>query len=413
MTGFAAHGQSRAETFEPAALEADACLAEVADGLEFLLNVTPVNLEQAWRRFAASGFARLPELEYRPLPYDPAERKRHALEAPVDSVTDPTVAELLREKQEELDVKLSMLRHRGNPRFLEESLRIYGGVEEELAELAERILFRLPAVSHVEPVAGRLDATAFAARAERELDHYRRLAVTFDGCVVISDDALPGLMVSGDRLLVGSRTHIPKRRAAALLQHEVGTHLVTRHNGSRQPLRLLASGLAGYDVLQEGLAVLAEYLVGGLSRSRFRILAARVLAVRCLTSGADFTETFRLLEDRYGFEDATAFGVAVRVYRAGGLAKDAVYLRGLVALLEYLAEGGAAGGEDPLEPLFPLLVGKVDLPHVPAVRELLDRGLLDPPALVPRFLEMEECRGRLQLLRAGATPLDLVKEFRP
>lgn len=411
MTRSAAHQETRARTFEPAALEADACLAEVADGLEFLLHVTPVNLEEAWRGFAASGFTRLPEVHYRPLPYDAAERKRRALEAPVDEVDDPVVGELLREKQEELDVKLSMLRHRGSPRFLEESLRIYGAVEEDLAELAERILFRLPVVSNVEPVSGRLDAAAFAARADRELDHYRRLAPDFEGCVVVSDDALPGLMVSGDRLLVGSGTHVPKRRAAALIQHEVGTHLVTRHNGRRQPLRLLASGLAGYDVLQEGLAVVAEYLVGGLNRSRFRILAGRVLAVRCLTSGAELTETFRLLEDRYGFEDATAFNITARVYRAGGLTKDAVYLRGLVALLEYLADGGAgASGPDPLEPL---LVGKVDLPHVPAVRDLLDRGLLDPPAVIPRFLEMDEARDRLRLLRTGATILDLLKEMRP
>lgn len=410
MTGAAARETSRGERFERAAREADACLSQVADGLEFLLHVTPVNLEGAWREFAASGYARAPAFEYRPLPYDPAERKRRALEAPVDDVADPTVSELLREKQEELDVKLSMLRHRGSPRFLQESLRIYGGAEEELAELAERILFRLPVVENVEPVAGRLDAAAFAARAERELDHYRRLASDFDGCVVVSDDALPGLMVSGDRLLVGSGTHVPRRRAAALLQHEVGTHLVTRYNGCRQPLRLLASGLAGYDVLQEGLAVVAEYLVGGLNRSRFRILAARVLAVRCLTSGADFNEAFHLLEDRYGLAEATAFNVTARVFRAGGLTKDAVYLRGLVALLDYLTTGGAAEEPDLLEPL---LVGKVDLPHVPSIRELLDRGLLEPPVLTPRFLGMEEARDRLQILRAGATPLDLLKEISP
>ena len=53
--------------------------------------------------------------------------------------------------------------------------------------------------------------------------------------------------------------------ATALLQHEIGTHVVTHVNGSRQPLRLLGAGLAGYDETQEGLAVFAEYLVGGLT----------------------------------------------------------------------------------------------------------------------------------------------------
>ena len=67
-----------------------------------------------------------------------------------------------------------------------------------------------------------------------------------------------------------------RARVGASLQHEVGTHLVTYYNGLEQPLRLLHVGLAGYDETQEGLAVLAEYLVGGLSRSRLRTLAERV-----------------------------------------------------------------------------------------------------------------------------------------
>ena len=40
----------------------------------------------------------------------------------------------------------------------------------------------------------------------------------------------------------------------------------------------------------------------------------------------------------------------MRIYRGGGLTKDAVYLRGLLQILRYLREGGE------LEPLF---VGKV------------------------------------------------------
>jgi hypothetical protein len=53
-------------------------------------------------------------------------------------------------------------------------------------------------------------------------------------------------------------------------------------------------------------------------------------------------------------------------------------------------------------------VGKVDLPHLESIRDLLDRELLEPPVLRPRFLELEEARGRLAFLRAGATPLDLL-----
>jgi len=43
-----------------------------------------------------------------------------------------------------------------------------------------------------------------------------------------------------------------------------------------------------FEALQEGLAVVAEYLVGGLNRSRMRLLAGRVRAVASLVAGADF-----------------------------------------------------------------------------------------------------------------------------
>lgn len=389
------------DTFSRAALEADWRLAQVSEDLRFLLHVTPTDTDDAWRRFAAAGYEGEPALTYRALGCDLDELDECLEQAPVDDVPNPAAAELLREKRDELRSKLAMIRHRGTPRFLELSRRVYGEVDDGLLELARRLLDRLPAGAKGEPVTGRLDAAAFAVRAERELAYYRRKHPEFAARVEVSSDVPPSLMVSGDRLLVGTGTHIPKRRAEALIHHEIGTHLLTRFNGSRQPLRLLACGLAGYDVLQEGLAVLAEFLSGGLHLSRFRILAARVVAVRCMTSGAEFAETFRELAERLGFDDETAFTVAVRVHRGGGLTKDAVYLRGLAALLQYLA----ADGNGALEPL---LVGKVDLPHAPAIRELLDRGLLAPPALIPRYLESEEARERLAFVREGVTPLDLL-----
>ena len=83
------------------------------------------------------------------------------------------------------------------------------------------------------------------------------------------------------------------------------------------------------DALQEGLAVLAEYLVVGLSRPRLRLLAGRVVAVRYLLDGASFVDTFRELSLTHGFANPVAFTIAVRTFRSGGFTKDAVYLRGL------------------------------------------------------------------------------------
>lgn len=166
-----------------------------------------------------------------------------------------------------------------------------------------------------------------------------------------------------------------------------------------QPLNQLYSGLAGYEALQEGTAVLSEYLVGGLSRSRMRRLAARVLAAHRLLGGASFIQTFTELHEAHGFEKRKAFSIALRVYRGGGLTKDAVYLRGLCQVLEYLKGGGE------LELLF---LGKIALEHIPIVRELRHRGILREPPLRPRYLDMVGVRERLALLRNGMTALDLI-----
>ncbi len=95
-------------------------------------------------------------------------------------------------------------------------------------------------------------------------------------------------MVSQGNLLIGTHTKIPLSRVEALIQHEVGTHVLTYLNGRAQPFRQLYIGLAGYEELQEGLAVLSEYMVDGLSRPRLRLLAARVVAARHMIAGGIF-----------------------------------------------------------------------------------------------------------------------------
>ena len=129
---------------------------------------------------------------------------------------------------------------------------------------------------------------------------------------------------------------MPRGRVEALLSHEVGVHLFTYFAGDAQGLRLFRSGLAGYDGLQEGLAVFAEYLAGGMTAARLRLVAARVVGCAAMLDGAEFPETFRILRREHGLSEAQAFDVTLRVHRSGGLAKDAIYLRGLLGVLEHV-----------------------------------------------------------------------------
>ena len=184
--------------------------------------------------------------------------------------------------------------------------------------MAEDILQQLPAQLADDHDNNFLNPEQFAELACNEIEYYRNQDSNFSAGVEVRDD-ITGIFVSKGNLLNGRDARVPRLRVAATLAHEIGTHVLTYYNGQQQPLREFYTGMAGYEPLQEGLAVLAEYLVGGLSRARLRLLAGRVIAVQSIFQGADFIETFYVLYKQYHFSKATAFNIAMRVYRGGGL----------------------------------------------------------------------------------------------
>lgn len=379
--------------------DVDRHLADINSAFDFLLLLTPVNIDSAWSKFRSSKCRRTPEFCYRPRNIDPAAVKRDLYKIRIERVEDPLLASLFREKRTELDRQITMIEDRNTERFMYGSLQLFGGVSNTLAEVAENILSALPPHSRTVGRNGYLDAAAIADRAKQEIDHYKMIYPSLSAGVQIRSDIV-GVMVSRGNLLINGNVKIPHSRTEALLQHEIGTHILTYYNGLAQPFRQLYCGLAGYEELQEGIGVLAEYLSGGLSHSRLRLLAGRVIAVKCLTDGASFLETFRTLHRNYGFAQQAAFTVAARVYRGGGLTKDAVYLRGLLRLLDYLAQGGEIES---------LLVGKIATDHVPVIRELQWRKVLHRAPLRPRYLDFPEAASRLKQLRNGCSVINLIE----
>lgn len=368
----------------------DQQLSEISQSFDFLLQVTPVNAEQAWEDFEASGYAKPPTLHYRPLPYHPSLLKRQLYSIPLEHVEDASLVQLFEQKQDELDKQLNALKHLGTRAFYYDSLQLYGTPDDDLVRLAQSILTRTRAQAD-DVHESCLPAEQVAAAAREHIDYYHQKLPDFQASVQVCDSIASALMVAQDRLFISDRSAIRPQRLEPLLHHEVGTHLLTYFNGRQQPLRQLYAGFPGYEALQEGLAVLAEYLVGGLSVGRTRTLAGRVLAVQAMVRGGSFLDAFALLHDEHCFAPRSAFMTALRVHRGGGLTKDAIYLCGLRDLLAYLRAG------HDLEPLY---VGKISLEHVSLVQELRRRGVVLAPALLPRFWEDGSHRARLARCRA-------------
>ena len=376
----------------------DKQLADISSSFDYLLQVTPVNANEAWTKFKRHRFERQPIFRYRPHAVDPALLKRQLWNIRVERVEDPTLQHLFREKRKELDTQITMLGNMNKPGFLLGSLQLYGGLDAQLVATAKTLLEKISPHSREKTGQQKLDAQAFASYARTEIKSYQQELPGFDAKVRVQSNIV-GLMVSHGHLLIGADLKISQNRAEALLAHEVGVHILTYFNGQAQPFHLLRSGLAGYEELQEGLAVLAEYLVGGLSKPRLRLLAARVIAANNLIEGATFIDTFQTLKGLFGFKQLTAFKIALRIYRAGGLTKDAVYLRGLLKLLAYLQNG-------PLDDLF--YVGKIAMDHLPIIEELQRRNVLTPPTLRPHFLNSTQAKMRLVQLAQGLSALNLV-----
>jgi len=382
-----------------ASREVDQQLCEISQAFDFLLQATPVNSHAAWEEFSSSGHRRLPTFYYRPLPYHPTLLKRQLYSAPIEHVEDSTLAHLFEQKQDELGQKLDALKNIGTPAFYYDSLQLYGKPDDRLVQLADDILVETHAAEDGQPAPHVSNADVLAA-AREHIDYYHQQLPDFHATVQLTSTIASALMVAHDQLLVSETAAIREHRLEPLLHHEVGTHLLTYFNGRQQPLRQLYAGFAGYEALQEGLAVLAEYLVGGLTLGRTRTLAARVAAVHSMIEGASFVETFDLLHAQRGVCSKTAFMTTLRVYRGGGLTKDFLYLCGLSDLLDYLRQG------HDLEPLY---VGKISLEHVPLVQELRRRGLVEPPALLPRFWQDNSHQERLANCRRMSL-LDLLEQ---
>jgi uncharacterized protein (TIGR02421 family) len=374
------------------ALSVDSALARMDAQVDWLSHLTPLNVAEIWEGFVASDYREMPECRFtQGLGEEAPTLRRELFTLPVNKIAHPLIEALLLEKQREIDQQIELVEMRGQAGFVLASMDLFGHADEHLLASAEEVLDKVPVLpaDDCDVAAAQVVAAACA-----EVARIRAIHPDFASEVLRNPHPGVSLYVSKGDLHVASDFTAPTARIDPLIQHEIGTHAVSHHNGRRQPLRVLASGLAGYDELQEGLGVLAEYLAGYLPAVRLRTLAARVIAADMAAREAMGPEIFACLVEDHAIPPATAFDTTLRAKRGGGLTKDALYLKGLGELLGYLARGGE---------IECLMLGKFALRHVHTIERLLDEGLLSPPEILPAFITGQAAQQRLA--DARNTPL--------
>ena len=175
----------------------------------------------------------------------------------------------------------------------------------------------------------------------------------------------------GDRTVFIADRLFGAYEAQRLATHEVYGHLVSAFNGRTQQLGVFAIGTAGSYADQEGVAIYLEELAGLLDLGRQRTLAGRLLATHAMHAGVSFGDAARALVDQHDFSAAGAVTLCERAFRAGGVARDAVYLTSWLRVRRAVARGETDLGE--------LQLGKVSLSALAEVRRLSREELVGRP----------------------------------
>ena len=358
----------------------------------------PVLRSIVWDRALADDFFRqgaevLPRPDYPRI--DAAPIRAEIADARRLISGDSPAHDWLRRLADTFDVTSALLESAGTARFHAHSLDLYGGPTSPIAD-------------------GVSTALDLACRLDRLLSEFDEGAIRLEPPEVLTPETLKARLDEelprhfGDRAphvaitkdvsakAAAGRDYIKLRADAAfsdldavqLLQHEALIHIATNYNGLAQTrFPILSESHPGNARTQEGLAVFAEFISGGLDPRRFRRLADRVIAIDMAAQGADFIELYRFFLDRGGaagkFE---AYESARRIVRGGMVeggapfTKDSVYLGGLLEVHNYLRTAVRTGDAAFIRLLF---VGKIDLYDLPAMKMLHEAGLIADPQFLP------------------------------
>lgn len=209
--------------------------------------------------------------------------------------------------------------------------------------------------------------------------------------VVIDDELASKAAASANRIRIRGRTCFSDADIDQLLHHEAFVHSATALNGRAQTvLSALGLGAPRTTATQEGLATLAELMVGAIDLSRLRRIALRTVAVDMALEGADFLEVFKFFL-AHGQTTEESSRSAMRIFRGGDVrgrsafTKDVVYLHGLVAVHTFFRRAIAEGRPELIERSF---VGRLALTDVLALEEAFDDGRIARPRHVPSWARM-------------------------
>lgn len=357
------------KTMDPAILEVDQKLSVMLKKFELLAFVNPINTNQEKKKFFKNKCTVAPEFKYNPIRINPFELKQEFSELRVQDISDVSIRHLYESVINSYFDKIDMLASLDTPKFLYNSLRYFGRPSKKDIENAKYFL-HLPEISGEPKRSPSLGVDEAMVSFREGLELYG-----FKSKIEKSSRVIASVMVLNAKKTVLFRpdAKFSRGQIGALVEHEIGVHMVTTMNAQLHQLRIFSLGLPVNTMTQEGLAILAEYLSGNISMKRLKVLAYRVIVVDMMCSGSDFIQCYNFLVNDQGLDQDDAFTIVTRIFRGGGFTKDYLYLTGFVKILRMWENG---------HDLSPLLVGKTSLEFYHLINEMIEREMIVKPKYI-------------------------------
>lgn len=321
----------------------------------------------------AKGEHAKPRWEWKPVAVDRSVWRTlaHARELAADA----EASQLYLDRLEELEVELLLLESLGRTKQVRPmAARLFGtGGELIFADSKQTVLDAAHEILTHTPVQHE-NKTIPAASEEGANLRDLMLAYAKHVGLHIAVRVDPGLIANaavGERTVFIADRLFGAHEAQRLATHEVYGHLVSAFNGRAQALGVLAIGTAGSYGDQEGVAIYLEELAGLLDPSRQRTLAGRSLVTHAMHAGVAFGDAAQTLVTEHDFTPADSVVLCERAFRAGGVARDAVYLTSWLRVRRAVDQGQTNLGE--------LQLGKVSLAALPELRRLAHDGRVSQP----------------------------------
>lgn len=278
---------------------------------------------------------------------------------------DNYINNLLMKKLEKFKKTHAMIQSLGTDEFSFFSKEIFGVPDQALVDKSYEILGK-----ESEKEEGEINSKQVVGVMKKVLEDFG-----LDKWVVSTKKmaANAAVSVASRKVYVKKNSRFPASFLKRVVVHEIGTHVFRGANGAKQPHEIFRTGLPGYLMTEEGMAVNAEEMNGVLKINTLRTYAGRAIAVH-LSQKKSFREVFDEL--RKYFDDSTAWKVTLRAKRGlddtskpGAYTKDYLYLKGYYEVKKFLEEKGDQG-------LKVLYYGRIGLGDVPIIKEM--KGLVEP-----------------------------------